>query len=161
MFRHVRAADTAVEMSATDSANYLRNAVLQATPEQLQLMLYDGAIRFALQGRQAVEQKDYEAIYDRLSRAQRIVLEMQAGLRPEVNPELCDRMSALYNFIYRKLVSGSVNRDVGEIDDAVKILRAERETWTLLIEKIATERGEGSPTQAPEAAEAGSLSVEG
>ncbi len=148
-------------MSTTDSANYLRNAVMQATPEQLQLMLYDGAIRFALQGREAIERKDYEAIYDRLSRAQRIVLEMQAGLRPEVNPELCDRMSALYNFIYRKLVSGSVNRDVTDIDDAVRILRAERETWALLVDKIAKECRTQGDTEAPETLEAGSLSVEG
>jgi flagellar protein FliS len=148
-------------MSATDSANYLRNAVMQATPEQLHLMLYDGAIRFALQGREAIERKDYEAIYDRLSRAQRIVLEMQAGLRPEVNPELCDRMSALYNFIYRKLVSGSVNREAKDIDDAVKILRAERETWALLVDKIAKECTTQGDTEVPETLEAGSLSIEG
>jgi flagellar biosynthetic protein FliS len=42
---------------------YLRDAVLTATPEQLQLMLYDGCIRFALQARDAIEKTDYETSY--------------------------------------------------------------------------------------------------
>ncbi|UCG17857.1 MAG: flagellar protein FliS, partial [Phycisphaerales bacterium] len=40
--------------------SYLRNAVMTATPEQLHLMLYDGAIRFTLQARDAIEARDYE-----------------------------------------------------------------------------------------------------
>jgi len=127
-------------MSSEPNA-YLRDAILQATPEQLHLMLFDGAIRFALQGRKAIEEKDYENIYEKLSRAQRIVLEMQSGLRPEVNAELCERMSSLYNFIYRKLVSASVNRNIRDIDEALEILRIERETWAMLLERVNAERG--------------------
>lgn len=129
-------------MTPPAAHSYLRNAVLQATPERLQLMLYDGAIRFATQGREAVERRDFEQIYEKLSRAQRIVLEMQSGLRHEVNPELCARMSALYHFIHRKLVNGSMLRDVAEIDDALRILKLERETWALLVDKLARERRE-------------------
>jgi flagellin-specific chaperone FliS len=70
-------------------------------------------------------------------------------------------MSALYNFIYRKLVSGSVNREAKDIDDAVKILRAERETWALLVDKIAKECTTQGDTEVPETLEAGSLSIEG
>jgi len=143
------------------SNHYRNNQILTASQEQILLLLYDGAIRFALQGREAIERKDYEVIYDKLSRAQRIVLEMQAGLRHEVNPELCDRMSALYNFIHRKLVSGSVNRSTSDIDDALKILRIERETWVMLLEKIAKERGLEQAVAVGDALEAGSLSVEG
>ena len=45
-------------MSQQAAANYLRTKVLTATPEQLQLMLYDGAIRFTEQARAALEKKD-------------------------------------------------------------------------------------------------------
>lgn len=141
--------------------SYLRNTILQASPEQLQLMLYDGAIRYSLQGREAILRKDYEATYEKLSRAQKILLEMQAGLRPEVNRELCERLSGLYNFIYRKLVSGSVNHDVSDIDDALKILRMERQTWVILMEKVAAERGDQSSAADEEAFQPGSLSLEG
>ena len=43
--------------------NYLRTKVLTATPEQLQMLLFDGAIRFGEQARTALEQKNYEQSY--------------------------------------------------------------------------------------------------
>lgn len=148
-------------MSSMNQNSYLRNSVLQASQEQLQLMLYDGAIRFALRGRDAIERKDHEASFEDLSRAQKIVLEMQAGLRPEVNAELCERMSSLYTFVYRKLVNGSVNRDPSEIDDALKILRMQRKTWVMLLEKVNQGRGEQDAVMGDESPNPGSLSVEG
>ncbi len=133
---------------------YLRNSVLTASPEQLQLMLYDGAIRFARQGKDALVANDYETSYERLSRAQAIIIEMEAGLRHEVNPELCERMAAIYGFLYRKLVEASVRKDPSAIDDALKILDIERETWVLLIEKVQATRtdvSEAAPSADPTA----------
>lgn len=144
------------------SDEYLRNTVMTATPEQLQLMLYDGAIRFATQAREALAKSDFETSCEKLLRAQRIVLEMRNGLRPEVNPELCDQISALYDFVYNRLVDANMQRDPAAIDEALRILEHQRETWRLLIEKI---RREGAPQTAdePEAQEhsAASFSVEG
>ncbi|MCP4246932.1 MAG: flagellar export chaperone FliS [bacterium] len=138
-----------VTMQPDTSNSYLRNAVLTASPEQLQLMLYDGAIRFARQGRDALVANDYEASYERLSRAQAIMIEMEAGLRHEVNPELCERMAAIYGFLYRKLVDASVQKDPSAIDDALKVLDIERETWVLLIEKVQAARTDGNGTAPP------------
>ncbi len=148
-------------MSTLDANQYVRNAVMQAGPEQLQLMLFDGAIRFALKGREAIENKDYEKSYESLSRAQKILVEMEAGLRREANPELCDQMAALYNFVYRKLVSACVKRETSHIDDALKILRHQRETWGMLLEKVAKEVHGRDPHGATESAQVASLSVEG
>jgi len=150
--------------------SYLRNAVMTATPEQLHLMLYDGAIRFSLQARDAIEARDYEGSYNKLSRAQAIILEMQSGLRPEINKELCDRMSAIYSYLYRKLVDASVNRSLADVDDALKILRYQRETWTMLMDKVAKARAKQADLPSQTAADneipaegpAGStLSIEG
>ncbi len=127
--------DRTAIMAVADNP-YLRDAVLTATPEQLQLMLYDGAIRFALQGRDAILRKDFEASFDKLTRAQNILLEMLNGLNYEVNRELCERVASVYNFIYRKLVDANVHRDPLAIDDAVRVLRIERETWQLLVDKV-------------------------
>lgn len=123
-------------MAAEETNPYLRDSVLTATPEQLQLMLYDGAIRYSLQARDAVERKDYETAYEKLTRAQHIMLEMQNGLRFDVNPQLCERVASIYNFLYRTLVNACTNRDVKAIDDAVRVLRIERETWRLLVDKV-------------------------
>ena len=134
-----------VDMTPTTDNPYLRDAVMTATPEQLQLMLYDGAIRFASQAKDALAAKDYERSHDKLTRAQNIILEMQNGLRFDINPELCERVASVYGFLYRKLVDANVNRKPEDIDDALKVLRIERETWQILVEKVNRIR-EGTET---------------
>jgi len=132
---------------------YLRDAVMTASPEQLQLMLYDGAIRFASQGRDAIVNKDYEESFNKLTRAQHIILEMLNGLNYEVNEELCRRVASIYNFLYRKLVDACVKRNPGDVDDALKVLRIERETWQLLVDKVNRIRNGEEPAESqPDAA---------
>lgn len=161
VLRRCAATDTPVVMATPQTNQYLRDAVMQGTPEQLQLMLYDGAIRFALKGRDAIEARDHEQAYESLSRAQKIVLEMDGGLRPEVNREICERMSALYNFVYRKLIHACVHRDTSAIDDALKILRYQRQTWIILLEKITSEVDAGDAERVASRDPACSFSVEG
>ncbi len=124
---------------------YLRNAVLTAPPEQLQLMLYDGAIRFAEQARAALLRRDFDNSCEKLIRAQNIVVELRNGLRPEVNPSLCERMAALYDFIYGRLVDANIHHRPEAIDDAIKILNHQRETWRMLLDKLR-----GQAADAPE-----------
>lgn len=133
-------------MNASDPTPYLRDAVLTASPEQLHMMLIDGAIRFGMQAKDALVAKDYEASYEKLSRAQAIIMEMQGGLRSEVQPELCDRMRGIFNFLYRSFVQASMHKDIERIDDALRVLRIHRKTWELLIEKVSAARaGEPDP----------------
>jgi flagellar secretion chaperone FliS len=119
---------------------YFRNSVLTATPEQLQLMLYDGAVRFVAQAREAMQARDIEQTHNLLTKAQRIILEMQNSLRPEVAPEICSQMAGLYTFVYRRLIDANVNKDQVALDDAIQILNHMRQTWILLIEKLHQER---------------------
>jgi flagellar protein FliS len=136
---------------ANASQQYLKNAVMTAGPEQLHLMLLEGAVRFATRGKEAIEQKDVEAAFNALERAQRIALELSNGLRREINPELVDQMAALYAFVYRRLLDGSVQRDAQAVEDALRILRHQRETWVMLIEKLAQDTpGTTSPEPAPD-----------
>ncbi|MFN3168906.1 MAG: flagellar export chaperone FliS [Phycisphaeraceae bacterium] len=129
-------------MNQTATANpYLRNKVLSARPEELRLMLFDGAIRFLAQGRKGLEQKDYDVSYTHISKAQKIVLELSNSLNPQVMPEVTEKLSALYTYIYRLLIDASTKRDTVPLDEAVKLLKYERETWALLIEKA----GAGNP----------------
>ena len=113
---------------------YLRTKVLTASPEELHLMLYDGAIRFAEAGRTALEKKDLEKSHEALIRSQSIILEMISGLNHEANPSLCAKLSSLYNFIYRRLVEANMRQNISAIDEALKILNYQRETWVLLME---------------------------
>jgi flagellar protein FliS len=124
-------------MSNNAADNYLRTKVLTATPEQLQMMLYDGAIRFTEQAKAALEEKNFEKSFDLLTRAQKIVLELQCGLKHKVAPDLCDKLAALYNFVHRRLVEANVKHETPLLDEALQILRYQRETWALLLQKLA------------------------
>jgi flagellar secretion chaperone FliS len=123
-----------------NTSEYLKTKIMTASSEQLQLMLYDGAIRFCEQARSAIEAKDIEGGYTALSKAENIVLELQNGLRDEVAPEICTRMRALYLYCYEQLVKANLKRQVSFVDDALKILRHLRETWVMVMEKLKNEK---------------------
>ena len=119
-------------MNPQAAQNYLRTRVLTATPEQLQMMLYDGAIRFSDAARTAILKKDWEGTYLNCSRAQKIITELTSSLKPDVAPELCGNLASLYNYIYRKLIDASLHHTVASIDEALKMLRYQRDTWSML-----------------------------
>lgn len=132
-------------MNPTPTANpYLRNQVLSAKPEQLRLMLFDGAIRFLNVGRKGLETRDYDVSYTNISKAQKIVLELSNSLNRDVMPEVTEKLSALYTFIYRLLIDASTTRTTEPLDEAVKLLKYERETWALLIEKASEAPASGA-----------------
>jgi len=154
--------------SANPSREYLKNAVMTAPPEQLQLMLYDGAIRFATRGLDAIRAKDREGAFNGLERAQRIVLELGNGLRREVSPQLADQMASLYSFVYRRLVEANLHQDEQAVEDALGLLRHQRETWILMLEKLQQEQaqvhgagGTTPPSASSATDEKPSFSVEG
>lgn len=120
--------------------NYLRTRVMTATREQLQMMLFDGAVRFAQQARAALEKNDFETSHAMLTRTQHIVLELNRALNHKQDPELCGKLAALYNFTYKKLVLANLKRDIVPLDEAIRILNYQRETWALLMEQIAKQK---------------------
>lgn len=137
---------------------YFRNQVLTATPEKLRLLLLDGCIRFMEDGRDGLVNKDYEKMYSGFSQARDIVLELISGMKPEVNPDLCEKLGALYTFVFKHLTEAGFEKSVEKIDECLKIMRYERDTWGMLCEQLWKERGDSkgaaAPTSAPAAAPA-------
>lgn len=126
-------------MSQNGSDAYLRTKVMTAKPAELRLMLLDGALRFTEQARQGYESKDFEMAYNGTRRAQAILLELVTSLRHDIAPELCKNVAAVYTFLYTSLVKASMTKDISAIDDVLRILRYERETWLLCIDALARE----------------------
>lgn len=120
--------------------NYLRTRVMTATPEQLQMMLFDGAIRFGELARIALAQKNWEQSYNNLSKCQKIVAELTAGLRHDVDKELCGKLAGLYTFAYKKLIEASIEHNVESLDEAMNVLKFQRETWAMLMDKLGKEK---------------------
>lgn len=141
--------------SPTNSGSqaYLRTKVLTASPAELRLMLLDGAIRFCEQARRGYETRDYEMSYEGTTKAQAILMELLNALRPQQAPELCQRLNALYTYLYTQLVTASTTRDLATVDEVLKLLRYERETWSLCIDEMVRENRDASRmTETPAAA---------
>lgn len=132
---------------------YLRTQVMSASPEELRMMLLDGAVKFATQGCEGLEAKDYEASFAGFSRARDIVLELMTTIRRDADPELADRVRAVYAFIYQELVESSFEKDPVRGRKVVELLDYERETWRLLMEQIG-KKGATASRPAPAAAQA-------
>lgn len=142
------------------SDEYLRMRVMTASPEELRLMLLDGAIRFATQGLEAIERSDVDGAIGGISQARAIVCELLTTIRDEPDPELADRVRSVYAYMYRELMALGVDRDAGRLREILGVLGYERETWVLLMDKLAAERGGRQVAGEGERAERKSLSFE-
>jgi flagellar protein FliS len=126
-------------MSSDKAKSYLRTKVLTATPAELRLMLFDGAIRFAELARKGLIDRQYEDAYVGVTRCQDILMELINTLRPEHDAELCKSLSGLYTFMFTRMMQASSDRKPEYVEEVLKLLRYERETWSMLLEKLAEE----------------------
>jgi flagellar protein FliS len=123
-------------MNPNLAQNYLRTRVMTATPEQLQMMLFDGALRFGEQAKLALEKKNYEESYNNISRVQKILTELSCTLKHDIAPELCRQLAALYAYAYKKLIEANVEHKIDSLNEAMQILKYQRETWGMLLDQI-------------------------
>lgn len=152
-------------MNANVAQNYLRTKVLTATPEQLQLMLYDGALRFGEQARVALQEKRFEDSYRLISKTQKIITELSITLKHDTAPDLCKRLAALYTFVYKKLIEANIDHELAPMDEALGILRYQRETWALLLDQLGKKKAAAAAQTldmpAPNARMEASISMQG
>jgi flagellar secretion chaperone FliS len=141
-------------MSAAPQA-YLRTKVLTASPAELRLLLLDGAIRFAEQTKGGYETRDLERALDGTTKCQAILTELMCSLRPEHNPDLCDKLSALYTYMYKRLVEASLSKDAEIVAEVIGLLQYDRETWSMLMKELVANGG-GAP-QTPDSTGAAPL----
>ena len=132
----------------SNTNEYLKTKVLTASPEQLQLMLYDGAIRFCEQARVAIENQHIEESYNFISKAEKIVMELCLSMKEDIAPDTCTNMRRLYMFCYDRLVYANMKKDLDALNESLEILTHIRETWILLMEKLREERSSQPQTVA-------------
>ncbi len=106
---------------------YQRNAILTASPAELTLMLYNGAIKFCNIALAGLEQKDYEKVNTNLKKTQAIITELRATLDRKY--PVWEDFERVYDYIYRRLVEGNIRKDSEIIEDALKYIREMRDTW--------------------------------
>jgi flagellar protein FliS len=121
---------TTLGARARDS--YRQTELQSRTPLELVVMLYDGALRFALQARDAVERRDIPARREAIARVLAIVSELQSTLDVERGGELAASLDRLYAFVVDRLMTASFQQNPALLDDAVAVLTTLREGWTTI-----------------------------
>jgi flagellar secretion chaperone FliS len=114
---------------SSNSGNaYRQSAVLTATPEQLVVMLYDGARRFLHQAAVAMRAGDVELTHVKLRRAESIISHLRNTLDMEQG-EISARLQSIYLFCNRHLNQARIERDATKIEEVSNLLGELREAW--------------------------------
>lgn len=107
---------------------YRQNSVLTASPGQLVVMLYDGAIRFLRQAELAMEEGAIAHTNDRMQRAEAIIEELLSTLNPEAG-EITQRLQSIYIFCRSELIAARLERSPVKIKQVVGLLSELRDSW--------------------------------
>ncbi len=116
-------------MQTSYGDRYLESEVLTASPQRLHLLLIEAAVRYIERTRAAWQRQDHETAFESLTKAQQIVAEMLAAMKMDTAPDLVKQVAAIYTFVYRTLVEAGLRQDEKLLDDALRVLHIERETW--------------------------------
>ena len=107
--------------------NYQRNAILTASPAELTLMLYDGAIKFCNIAVMAIENKDVEKAHTNIRKAEDIISELRSTLDHKY--PVWEDFERVYDYIYRCLIDANIHKDEEKLQEALKYIREMRDTW--------------------------------
>lgn len=108
---------------------YKKNQVETATPEQVLILLYDGAIQYLNRAKIALSQANEEQFHSNILGCQKIIMEFMNTLDMEQGGSLAQNLYRLYDYFYNVLVKVGLSREVGGIDEVLKHLTGLRETW--------------------------------
>ncbi|MDR1485458.1 MAG: flagellar export chaperone FliS [Planctomycetaceae bacterium] len=127
-------------MQKTNTArnNYLQAEVSTATPQKLQLLLVEAAIKNIHRTKQAWQESRFDVGIETLTVAQNIISEILCSLDMEGNPTIAKQLASIYLFIFRRLAEGAMWHDDAKLDDALRVLNAERETWRQVCDKFGS-----------------------
>lgn len=116
---------------------YRANAILTASPGQLVLMLYDGALKALAIARDAFswpeEPRRIEVIHQQLLKAQAIVNELQSGLNLEAGGEFAQTMHRLYDYHARRLFEANLRKQVEPVIEVERLLKEVRDAWAEML----------------------------
>ena len=131
---------------------YKEMSILSAKPEQLILMLYDGALRFLRQAIKSLEENELETAHNNFIRTQNILTELIASLNFEKGGEIAFNLFRIYEFMHYTLVQANVKKEpepARQIYDQIKKLR---ESWASALKNqhnsSATEKEGSGPATA-------------
>lgn len=113
-------------------STYRQTQVQSRTPLELVVMLYDGALTFINQGREAIQRKDIAARREALSRTLDIIAELQNTLNMTSGGALAQQLDDLYTFVNGRILTATAENRVEPLDEATRVLTTLRESWVTI-----------------------------
>ncbi|CNC21458.1 flagellar protein FliS [Yersinia frederiksenii] len=108
----------------------LESGVMNASPHQLIMMLFDGAQSALIRAKILINQGETAAKGAALSKAINIINNgLSAGLDMEKGGELADNLSALYDYMSRRLLHANLHNDEQAIDEVLALLENIADAW--------------------------------
>jgi flagellar secretion chaperone FliS len=126
-------------MVATGYARaYRSNAVLTASPGQLVLMLYDGALKALALAREALDvsaedPRRIAVVNEQLLKAQAILTELQSGLNLDAGGEFARTMHRLYDYHLARLLEANLRKEAGPVIEVERLVRELRDAWAQML----------------------------
>lgn len=108
-------------------AAYQKSKIMTASPAELTLILYEGAIKFCNIAIQGVEEGNIQKANDNIIKTERIIDEFRATLNRKY--EVAKDFEVIYDFIYNLLVEGNITKKKEPLERALQELRSMRDTW--------------------------------
>ncbi|MFC4684140.1 flagellar export chaperone FliS [Exiguobacterium sp. s149] len=114
-------------MVANPYAAYQNNAVTTANPQELTLMLYDGALKFTRLAKLALEQGNPDLKNTNIQKTQAIFQELRLTLNKDI--AISANLDSLYEYLWRRLVDANVKNDRTILDEVLDFTTELRDTW--------------------------------
>lgn len=108
-------------------SNYAKEKILNASPAQLTLMLYDGAIKFCNIAIDAVEKSDIMKAHNNIIKVENIINEFRSTLNFKY--PVAKDFDNVYKYIMDRLVEANIKKDKDILEEVLTHLRTMRETW--------------------------------
>ncbi len=129
-------------MNATNTANaYKRQQIMTASPEELTLMLYNGAIRFVTESILAIDKKELGKAHTANMRAQNIVREFMVTM--DMKQEISKKWLLIDEYILHCLIQGNIKKDKAQLEEAKRFLVEFRDTWFQAMKLVRVEKAVG------------------
>ncbi len=117
---------------------YQTQSILTASPGQLVLLMYDGALRFMAQARAgfALPEDNYsriEKINVSILRAQAILNELRANLDHNAGGEIAKNLDRLYEYYVRRLQEANLRKDEAPVIEIEALVRTLRDGWAEML----------------------------
>ncbi len=117
---------------------YRATSILTASPGQLVLMLYDGALKAMGLAQEAFslppeDMTRIQIINTQLLKAQAIINELQSGLNMEAGGEFARTMHRLYDYHNRRLNEANIRKQVEPVIEVERLVRELRDAWAQML----------------------------